>query len=133
MSGSFAAKLGRLLAPVLAPAGLGYWQIAVALLSGIAAKEVVVSSMGVLFGIANIASPEGMGMLSDVLNSSGFGIVNAYSMMLFCLLYVPCAAALAAIRRESGSLRFTVLTAAFQLTFAWAISTVFYQVASRIF
>lgn len=133
MSGSFAAKLGRLLAPVLAPAGLGYWQIAVALLSGIAAKEVVVSSMGVLFGIANIASPEGMGMLSDVLNSSGFGIVNAYSMMLFCLLYVPCAAALAAIRRESGSLRFTVLTAAFQLTFAWAVSTVFYQVASRIF
>mgnify|MGYP000093264405 FL=1 len=54
ISESFGSIIGKALVPVLAPAGLGYWQIAVALISGIAAKEVVVSSCSVLFGIANI-------------------------------------------------------------------------------
>ena len=131
MSRSFAAMAGRLMAPALAPAGLGYWQIGVALLSGIAAKEVVVSSMGVLYGIANVASPEGMSSLGSTLFASGFGAVNAYSMMLFALLYVPCIATLAAIRRESGSWRFTLAATALQLTSAWVVSTLFYQIAIR--
>lgn len=131
MSRSFAAMAGRLMAPALAPAGLGYWQIGVALLSGIAAKEVVVSSMGVLYGIANVASPEGMASLGSTLFASGFGAVNAYSMMLFALLYVPCIATLAAIRRESGSWRFTLAATALQLTSAWVVSTLFYQIAIR--
>lgn len=133
MKDSFAAAAGRSIAPLLAPAGLGYWQIAVSLLSGIAAKEVVVSSMGVLFSVTNTAAPEGQAALCAALSDVGFTAVNAYSMMLFCLLYVPCIAALAAMRKESGSLRFTVCAAGMQLTAAWCISSLFYQIAIRIF
>ena len=71
MSDSFAAIAGRWLSPLMAPAGLGIWQVVVALISGLAAKEVVVSSMGVLYGIGNIASQEGMNALSGYLGAGG--------------------------------------------------------------
>lgn len=132
MGGSFAAQLGHLLAPCLAPAGLGYWQIAVALLSGIAAKEVVVSSMGVLFGVANVAAPEGMAALSGALGAIGFGAANAYSMMLFCLLYVPCMATIATLKREACSAKFALGAALLQLGTAWVVSTAFYRLAMLI-
>lgn len=132
MGGSFAAQIGHLLAPCLAPAGLGYWQIAVALLSGIAAKEVVVSSMGVLFGVANVAAPEGMAALSGALGAMGFGAANAYSMMLFCLLYVPCMATIATLKREACSAKFALGAALLQLGTAWVVSTVFYGLAMLI-
>ncbi len=132
MGGSFAAQIGHLLAPCLAPAGLGYWQIAVALLSGIAAKEVVVSSMGVLFGVANVAAPEGMAALSGALGAMGFGAANAYSMMLFCLLYVPCMATIATLKREACSAKFALGAALLQLGTAWVVSTVFYRLAMLI-
>lgn len=132
MGGSFAAQIGHLLAPCLAPAGLGYWQIAVALLSGIAAKEVVVSSMGVLFGVANVAVPEGMAALSGALGAMGFGAANAYSMMLFCLLYVPCMATIATLKREACSAKFALGAALLQLGTAWVVSTVFYRLAMLI-
>ncbi len=132
MGGSFAAQIGHLLAPCLAPAGLGYWQIAVALLSGIAAKEVVVSSMGVLFGVANVAAPEGMAALSGALGAIGFGAANAYSMMLFCLLYVPCMATIATLKREACSAKFALGAALLQLGTAWVVSTAFYRLAMLI-
>lgn len=99
----FAAVIGRGLAWILVPCGLGFWQIAVALLAGISAKEVVVSSTAVLFGIANVNSFGGMQQLHQELLQIGFGPLNAWCMMLFCLLYVPCLAALATIRREGGT------------------------------
>ena len=132
MGGSFAAQIGHLLAPCLAPAGLGYWQIAVALLSGIAAKEVVVSSMGVLFGVANVAASEGMAALSGALGAIGFGAANAYSMMLFCLLYVPCMATIATLKREACSAKFALGAALLQLGTAWVVSTAFYRLAMLI-
>ncbi|MBR5613933.1 MAG: ferrous iron transport protein B [Clostridia bacterium] len=133
MSQSFAAALGRWLAPVMSTAGLGYWQVVVALISGIAAKEVVVSSMSVLYGIGNIASAEGMGALATILQSSGFTAINAYSMMIFCLLYVPCIATIATIRRETNSTGWTLGAVAIQLGTAWLCSTLFYTVATIIF
>ena len=75
--------------PVLAPAGLGLWQIGVALISGVAAKELVVSSCSVLFGM-NINSNIGVENFHYVLEGMGFGTVNAYALMIFCLLYIPC-------------------------------------------
>jgi ferrous iron transport protein B len=127
---SFGAMLGRFLVPVLAPAGLGMWQIAVALLSGISAKEVVVSSFAVLFGAAG--SEAGMGAVVEkihLLNPS-FGPLNAYCLMLFCLLYVPCVATVATVKKESGSWKFTLGMMAFQLFLAWLVSTVVFQVGS---
>ena len=79
------------------------WQIGVALISGISAKEVVVSSFCVLFGINNVNSAAGMAAMSEQLAQVGFGPLNAYSMMVFCLLYVPCAATIGTIKRELKS------------------------------
>ena len=131
-SDSFGAGLGRLLVPVLAPAGLGMWQIAVALLSGISAKEVVVSSFAVLFGVANANSDAGMTAIVDNIHriNPGFGPLNAYCLMLFCLLYVPCVVTVATVRKESGSWKFTLKMIAFQLFLAWAVSTVVFQAGS---
>lgn len=130
---SYAAIIGHAAAPLLAPAGLNSWQIVVALLSGLSAKEVVVSSFSVLYGINNINSAAGMTQLSAMLGAAGFGAVNAYALMIFCLLYTPCVAALAAIRRETGSLRWTGMMMVFQLVTAWSASVLVFQIGSRIF
>lgn len=131
---SFGAAIGRFLVPVLAPAGLGMWQIAVALISGISAKEVVVSSFAVLFGVANANSQAGMQAIVQNIQSMNpdFGPLNAFSLMLFCLLYVPCIATVATIKKESGSWKFTAGMMAFQLMFAWTVSTIVFQ-AGRLF
>jgi ferrous iron transport protein B len=132
MSRSFGAILGHYLVPVLKPAGLGLWQIGVALISGLAAKEVVVSSFSVLFGIANINSSEGMNSLLQILRPEGFGALNAYALMVFCLLYTPCAAAMGVIARELKSVKWTVFTIFFQLIIAWLAAVLVFQIGSLI-
>lgn len=132
VSESFGAVIGHWLVPVLAPAGLGLWQIGVALISGISAKEVVVTSFAVLFGIGNANSIEGMASLTEQLGAYGFGALNAYCLMLFCLLYTPCAATIGTIKKETGSLMFTLKTIVFQLLVAWGAATIVYQVGSLI-
>ncbi|MEF9939564.1 MAG: ferrous iron transport protein B [Clostridium sp.] len=133
VSNSFAAIIGIAIAPILKPAGLGSWQIVVALISGISAKEVVVSSFSVLYGIANINSAAGMAELSTALGGVGFGGVNAYALMIFCLLYTPCMATIATIKRETGSMRWTGMMIAFQLVVAWTSAVLVFQIGSRIF
>ncbi len=127
---SFGAILGHWMEPVLAPAGLGMWQIGVALISGISAKEVVVSSFCVLFGINNVNSATGMAAMAEQLAQIGFGPLNAYCMMIFCLLYVPCAATIGTIKKESRSMKFTLKMISFQLFAAWAAAVLVYQVGS---
>ena len=132
ISSSFAAMIGKTITPVLVPVGLGFWQIAVALLAGISAKEVVVSSLGVLFGISDLNSVSAEGGMQQALLMIGFNSLNAYCMMLFVLLYIPCFASLATIKKESGSSLYMWKAAAFQLAIAWLITFIFYQIA-RIF
>lgn len=129
MSQSFAAAIGRVFAPLLAPAGLNQWQTVVSLISGIAAKEVVVSSTGVLYGVQNVASAAGIAELRGAFAAQGFGTVNAYSMMLFCLLYIPCAATIATIKKETASWKWALTAMALQLSTAWVVSTLFFQIA----
>lgn len=133
VSQSFAAIIGRVLVPALRPAGLGDWRIAVALISGLSAKEVVVSSFAVLFGISNINSAAGMGELFKSLGGVGFGGVNAYALMVFCLLYSPCIAAMATIKKETGSMRWTIGMVFFQLAVAWTASVLVFQIGSLAF
>lgn len=128
MGQSFAAGLGKALVPFFAPIGLGFWQIAVALLAGISAKEVVVSSCAVLFGIVNTGSADGMAAFSQALAGIGFGPFNAFCLMLFSLLYTPCVATLAAVRKESGSRGFTAFAAVFQIGVAWLVTFIVYQI-----
>lgn len=125
---SFGSMVGRLIVPIFKPLGLGYWQIIVALIAGIAAKEVVVSSCGVLFGIQNITSASGMSALAVTLGGMGFGSANAYALMVFCLLYVPCTATIATINREVHSKKLTFAIISFQLIVAWIMSFIVYHI-----
>ncbi len=133
-SQSFGAAIGRFLVPLLVPAGLGMWQIVVALISGISAKEVVVSSFAVLFGVANANSAAGMEKIIANIRQFNpeFGALNAFCLMLFVLLYVPCAAAIGTIKKESGSGKFTLGLMAFQILFAWAVCVLVFQTGSLI-
>ncbi|MCI8797652.1 MAG: ferrous iron transport protein B [Dorea sp.] len=125
---SFGSLAGKAIVPLFKPAGLGYWQIIVALIAGIAAKEVVVSSCSVLFGIQNITTANGMNAMVATLGSLGFGAANAYSLMVFCLLYVPCTATIATIHRELGSLKATFGILTFQILTAWGMSVIIYHI-----
>lgn len=131
-SDSFGAVIGKWLVPVFAPIGLGFWQIVVALIAGISAKEVVVSSCAVLFGIVNASSAAGMESFSSALQGIGFGSLNAFCLMVFCLLYIPCAAALATIRKESNSWGWMGFTAFFQLAVAWIVTFIVYRIGLLI-
>lgn len=132
MTYSFGAVLGHWLVPFFEPIGLGFWQVAVALIAGISAKEVVVSSCAVLFGVPNITSGAGMNTLVGILGAAGFGQLNAFCLMVFCLLYIPCAAAMATIKKEAGSWKWMCFSALFQLVIAWGITFIIYNVGRII-
>lgn len=133
MADSFGAIIGKAIVPFFAPIGLGYWQICLALLAGISAKEVVVSSFAVLFDGVNINSPAALAALASMMSQGGFTQLNAYCMMLFSLLYIPCAATIATIHAESHSWKWTAFSVCFQVAVAWGLTFVVYQVGSRIF
>ena len=88
----------------------------------------VVSSCAVLFGVANANSPAGMAQFSQVLSGIGFGPLNAFCLMVFCLLYVPCAATLATIHKESDSWGWTAFVTLFQVAVAWLVTFLVYRV-----
>ena len=132
MEESYAAVIGHALAPLMAPAGLGFWPIVVAVIAGISAKEVVVSSTAILFRVANVNSPAGLAAVHAGLAGMGFGALNAYCMMVFCLLYIPCAATIAVIHRESGSWKWTAFSVCFQVAVAYLLSFLIYQIGSLL-
>lgn len=129
---SFGASIGKFLAPLLVPAGLGLWQIAVALISGIAAKEVVVASLSVLYGISNINSAEGMSEMITQLAQAGFTQLNAYTLMVFCLLYTPCIASIVTIKKETNSTKAMCFSIIFQMAVAYVMAVIVYQIGSLI-
>lgn len=126
---SFGAIIGKLLIPIFKPTGLGYWQIIVALISGLIAKEVVVSSINVLYGINAVSQNY---ELYDILMLESFTKINAFCLMLFCLLYVPCIATIATIHSETKSTKFTIKLICFQLLMAWTVTTITYQLLKLI-
>ncbi len=115
---SWAGQLGQLLQPILSPLGIEP-QLAVALLFGFVAKEIVLGSLAVIYGMEGQALAQTLG---QQLHWS-----QAYSFMLFTLLYTPCLSTIATLRNESKSLRFTVLNLAWGLGLAWLVSFGFYQ------
>ena len=134
MGSSFAAYVGKFLVPVFIPVGLGFWQIVVALIAGISAKELVVSSCAILFGIVNASSAEGMAAFQEALMGlpGGFTSLNALCLMVFCVLYIPCAATIATIHKESRSWGWTAFTLFFTLLVAWVVTFIVYQVGLLI-
>lgn len=117
---SLLAAIGRIISPLFAPLGLGDWRVATSLLSGLSAKEAVISTMSVLAGTS-------LDKLDGVL-STMFTPVSALSFLVFTLLYTPCVAAIAALKRELHSLGKTVLTIAFQCLIAWLCAFSVYRI-----
>ena len=117
---SILAMLGRFVAPIFAPLGFGDWRMVTALVSGFTAKEAVVSTFGVILGV-------GSEQLGAALHSL-FTPASACSFLAFCLLYTPCVAAVATIRRELNSGWKTIGVVILQCLIAWIVAFLVYRV-----
>ncbi len=124
---SFLGGIGKFLAPVFAPIGID-WKGSVALLTGFVAKEIVVSTLGVLYAVDDNV-PEA---LNKALATSGMTPLSALSIMVFVLLYVPCFATVAVIGRETDSAKWAVFSVVYTTLVAWLVSFVIYQGGSLI-
>ena len=125
-SQSMLAAIGSAIAPIFVPLGFGDWRASTALLTGLTAKEAVVSSLCILTGAANSAD------LAPIL-SSIFTPLAAFSFLTFTLLYVPCVAAMATAKRELGSVKDTIFMMLYQIGIAWAVSFLVYNLGSPFF
>ncbi len=121
VSKSYIGRMGHALEPLFAPIGIG-WQESVALVTGFVAKEVVVSTMGVLYG----AGENGGKALEAALKKSGMSPLSALSMMVFVLLYLPCFATVIAIYKESSA-RWAWFNVGYTTFVAWTMSFLVYQ------
>ena len=114
---SLLADVGRLAAPFFAPLGFGDWRAASALITGLSAKEAVVSTLTVL----------AEGSILPAMLAQIFTPLSAFSFLAFCLLYAPCAASMAAMAKASESIRHAVFTFVFQTAAAWLAAFITYN------
>ncbi len=122
---SILAAVGSVIAPIFAPMGYGFWQAAVALLTGLIAKEAVVSSMSLFYGFS-LTDYAGAGAAM----AGNFTPAAALAFIAFCALYTPCVAAIATIRREMNSKRWTAVCLGWQLLVAYVVSVIVYHLAA---
>ena len=115
---SMLASIGKIISPVFSVCGFGDWRAAVSLLTGIAAKESIVSTLSVLYTDAGFAS--------------AFTPLSAFSFIVFVLLYTPCIAAVSAIYKEMGSTKWTLVSVFYQLFAAWLASALVFQIGTLI-
>ena len=125
---SFMGRIGKVVAPVFSPIGID-WRGSVALLTGFVAKEIVVSTMGILYAADERKDSEA---LKHALLSSGMTPIGALAMMVFVLLYMPCLATLAAIRRETASLKWMIFSISYSTLLAWGMAFLVYQGGTMI-
>lgn len=111
---SYIGMVGMLFEPLVAPLGFD-WKIAVALIFGFIAKEIVIGALGTLYGVGD----DGEGLQQQLLDDPSWGPVTALGVMAFVLLYTPCVAAIGVVRRETGSNRLTLLSVTYGLLVAW--------------
>ena len=123
---SYAAMFGKAINPVLKPLGFD-WKIGVSLVAGLAAKEVVVSTLGTIYAVGGDTDhPQA---LTDYLqNDPHFTPLIALTLMLFILIYPPCIAALAVIKRETGSWKWMLFMFCYENAFAWISCFIFYKI-----
>lgn len=120
MDDSFLAIIGGVLSPILHPIGFGNWQAGAALLTGFMAKEVVVATMNIIYHAPDLT------VLQHTMGTF-FTPLQAYSFLVFVLLYVPCLATVGAIRKETGSARWTCFSVGYALTVAYVLCLLIYQ------
>lgn len=117
--------IGKAIAPIFTPLGFGNWQDAVALSFGFIAKEVIVGTYGVLYGIEDVETEAGeVGLIENL--QTTFTPLSAYAFLVFVLLYVPCTAVIAVIKREIGW-RWAIFAAIYTTAVAWVFAFIVYQ------
>ncbi|MCY6484576.1 ferrous iron transport protein B [Clostridium aestuarii] len=121
INNSFLASIGTIISPIFKPLGFASWQNSVALLTGLMAKEVVVSTLGVVYS----------GDLSNAI-ASHFTTISACSFLVFTLLYTPCVSVIATMKKEYGS-KMAIFSVLYQLVLAWVISFLTYNIGTLIF
>ena len=132
---SYIGQIGKVVEPIFRPQGFD-WKLDVSLMAGIGAKEIVASTMGVLYAddesVAddNEADSEKYNKLYAKMTNDGITPLIAFSYLLFVLIYFPCIATIAAIKSETGSWKWAMFAALYTTLLAWIISAVFYQIGS---
>jgi len=129
---SFAGRFGKIIAPIFKPTGFDDWKIAVGLTGGFAAKEIIVATLGTLYstGEADESSESLRTQLQNAIRPDGtklFTPLAAYALMVFILLYIPCAATIAAIKIETNSWFWPLFAAIYTTSIAWVVSFIVYQ------
>lgn len=120
MDHSFLAKFGGLIAPLLSPLGFGTWQAGSTLVPGFLAKEVVVSTMNIIYH-----APDAAGLENQI--SQVFSPLSSISFMAFILLYIPCLATVGVIKKETSSWKWTFFSMGYSLVLAYVVSFVIFQ------
>ena len=116
---SITGKIGTFIAPVFKPAGFGTWEASVGLLFGLVAKEAIIGTLGSIYG----ASEHGLAVFLQ----HDFTPLSAYAFMVFILIYIPCIPTIAIIRKETGSLRWTMFSVSYHIIIAWIVAVIVYQ------
>lgn len=125
LASSYAGRLGRFLEPALKPFGAN-WKIGIGLVTGVAAKEVVVSTLGTVYSLGE-TDGNTRELRVALQHDPGLGPLNAFAVMVFVLVYVPCVASLAVIFRETQSWKWTLFVMLYTTTLAWILATLVYQ------
>ena len=126
---SLLAAIAGVVAPVFAPLGFGNWRAATACVGGLIAKENVVSTLGVLYGMAEVAE-NGDEIWANI--AADYTALAAYSFMIFNLLCAPCFAAMGAIKREMNNPRWTAFAIGYMCAFAYVVSLIVYQLGGLL-
>ena len=127
---SLLAAIGGAVCVIFAPLGFGNWQSTVATVTGLIAKENVVSTFGVLFGLGTDLAEDDPGLQASI--ATHFTALSAYSFMVFNLLCAPCFAAMGAIKREMNSPKWTLAAIGYMCGFAYLVSLIIYQVGGLV-
>ena len=117
---SYLGRIGKFCAPVMEPLGLD-WRASVAMLSGAAAKEIVVSTLGVLYSVED-AESDGASLSQHLLASGNYSRAAALAMMIFVLLYFPCIATVSAIAQETGGWKWALFSVVYNTVLAWVVA-----------
>lgn len=134
---SYIGRIGKTIEPVFTPQGFN-WKLDVGLVAGVGAKEIVASTLGVLYANSEDMADDSDGnahkyqVLHQLMSADGVTPLSAYCFLLFVLLYFPCIATIAAIKSETGSWRWALFAAGYTTVVAWCVSAAVYQIGSLI-
>ncbi|MBP2634906.1 MAG: der 3 [Firmicutes bacterium] len=128
---SYAGQLGKTMEPIIRPLGFD-WKIGVGLVSAMAAKEVLVSTLGTIYSVGEVDEEDPTSLQDALAADPAFNPLVAYCLMIFTLIYSPCLAALAVLRRETNSWKWTAFSFCYSTVLAWIVTLVVYQVGTLL-